>query len=70
MGLSLAGIRYMETMPVTQGKWRRSEKYVCRTCGGPAYVHPLTAEILGCKTCRFTAYETSVFFVLARNGDR
>jgi len=52
----------IEAMTINDGKWRWSYDFVCRTCGGSAYLHPYTNSIWGCKKCGTTTYSVSVFF--------
>ena len=42
--------------------WRKSDEFVCVACGEPAYLHPYTNHIWGCKRCVFTTYSVSVRF--------
>lgn len=51
-----------ESMPVSRGEWRKSEDFACCQCGDPAYLHPHTNKIWGCKKCQFTTYSVSVYF--------
>lgn len=48
----LAAIRIDD--PAWGDKWRESDEYICLGCGSPAYLHPLTNGIWGCKSCGFT----------------
>lgn len=53
----------IENIKITEWGWRKSaENFVCAVCGEPAYSHPLTDEVWGCKKCGFTTYSLSVFF--------
>lgn len=49
-------------LKVSDGEWRRNEKYVCRTCGQPSYMHPNTNSIWGCKECGMTTASASIYF--------
>lgn len=46
--------RSIEEMPVTEGEWRKVERYACRECNEPAYINPYTDIIWGCKKCGYT----------------
>jgi ribosomal protein L37AE/L43A len=50
-------------LPVTEGEWRQSETFVCRTCGHPAFYHPYTNRIWGCATCIYTTASVSLCFM-------
>lgn len=52
----------MDAMRVNEGEWRKSDKFVCCTCGEPAYLHPYTNHIWGCKKCGFTTYSVAMYF--------
>lgn len=54
----------IEAIKVTEWGWRKSEQnFVCKLCGNPAYLNPLTNEIWGCKTCDLTTRAIPTFFV-------
>ncbi len=52
----------MIAMKVSEGEWRLSGSFACRCCGKPAYLHPHTNAIWGCKQCGFTTFLISSFF--------
>ena len=52
----------IDALMVTEGPWRQSDDFVCVTCGKPAFYHPYTNEIWGCKKCGFTTYTVSLSF--------
>lgn len=59
-GLDKAGL---EAMTVDDGEWRVCEDFACAACGSPAYLHPYTNWIWGCKRCGFSTYSVSCYFV-------
>jgi len=52
----------IDAMTVNEGEWRENPDFVCCTCGEPAYSHPYTNLIWGCKKCGYTTYSVSVYF--------
>ncbi|MFZ5559838.1 MAG: hypothetical protein ACOZAL_03525, partial [Patescibacteria group bacterium] len=52
----------IDAMRVNEGEWRKSFNFVCCTCGQPAYLHPYTNVIWGCKKCGYTTYATGIYF--------
>ena len=54
--------RYEVKRSVHNGKWRINENYHCVRCLSPAYEHPYTSKIWGCKKCDFTTFALAVHF--------
>lgn len=52
----------MEAIPVNKGEWRRVSDFICRSCQDPAFLHPYTNWIWGCKSCGFTTYSVAIYF--------
>ncbi len=52
----------IEKMTVNEGEWRRYDEFECLTCFEPAFCHPYTNLIWGCKKCGITTYSVSVYF--------
>ena len=52
----------IEAMKVNEGEWRENSDFVCRICKEPAYLHPYTNQIWGCKKCGYTTYSPGVYF--------
>lgn len=52
----------IDSMKVTDGEWRESPSFVCRTCQNSAFYHPYCNEIWGCKKCGFTTYSVADYF--------
>ena len=44
----------MLSLPVNKGKWRELDQFVCCHCIQPAFVHPYTNDIWGCRECGTT----------------
>lgn len=42
--------------------WRKENGFVCRACGGSAYVEPENQHRWGCPKCGFATFSPSVFF--------
>ena len=52
----------LESMKISDGEWRKSFEFLCVHCKEPAYLHPFTNEIWGCKKCGFTTFSVSIHF--------
>ena len=52
----------IDNMKVTDGEWRESPGFVCQACENPAYYHPYSDTIWGCKKCGYTTYAVSNYF--------
>ena len=52
----------IDAMTVDEGEWREYESFFCRKCDEPAFLHPYTNLVCGCKKCKFTTHSVSVFF--------
>jgi len=44
---------------VTEDGWRRFPDFICRKCESPAFSHPYSNRIWGCKKCGFTTGSVS-----------
>ena len=54
--------REVSEVPVTEGGWRITRDYVCRSCETPALRHPETNKVFGCLVCGITPRSTGTFF--------
>lgn len=52
----------IDSLPVSEGEWREHPHYGCHRCGKPAFLHPYTNSIWGCKEEGFTTYSVSIYF--------
>ena len=58
----------MLSLPVSQGKWRESNYYMCARCIQNAFHHPYTNKIWGCRECGTTTTELASEF-MPNHGD-
>ncbi len=63
-----------ETLPFDPMKrvsadWNAEPKYVCRTCGDVARMHPQTNFIWGCLKCGMTTASVCVYFEEKRDAE-
>ncbi|MDB5332202.1 MAG: hypothetical protein JWP03_3353 [Phycisphaerales bacterium] len=55
--------RQMLALPVDEGEWRESHRYVCAHCIQSAFHHPYTNVIWGCRQCGTTTTDIVDHFV-------
>lgn len=53
---------------IRDNEWRRSDSYVCRTCGDAAFINKVIGHLWRCKACGLTTHLVFVYFKEKEDG--
>lgn len=60
----------MRTLLLSDPRWYASTDWICAVCHEPAFYHPLTDILWGCRACGFVTENILVKFVSRRSFAR